>query len=213
MKVRRWLAAIAAAFAAGLVLGVPAGASTRPSTPGPPLIVFSVSADGAHDVYVSWTAPASDGGFPILYFVASTYNGRHRCVVPNPGPNSCVLHGLNGNAHHKIYVRAISAAGHGHPAVGDTFVVHPDTAPTSAPVAASPAIVTPAASVPPGSSPASITTADQPVAATATSAQLPFTGANVSTLLTLGCGFVLGGMLLCSSRREWQRIFRWFLGG
>jgi len=206
----------------GLGIASPAGAVPASQLASQPVAVFAVSVDGQHNVYVSWTPPASNGGSPILYFVASTLNGHRRCVVPNPGPNSCIIGRVNGNAHYKIYVRAVTGVGRGRPTVVPNLVIHPGPAtPPAGGGAAGGGTPSPLAA------PATTTAAVSPAAAVATTAggtpatgsatidppaQLPFTGVDVRILLLFGAGLLLGGWVLRSSSREWRRIGRWIFG-
>jgi hypothetical protein len=103
-----------------------AGASAKVTRPGPPTVVQATSVDGVPGISVSWGAPVSDGGSPILYYVASSYNGKYYCTSPNPGPDTCRINGFrDGDVPHSIRVRAVNAAGS-----GQTTSVSPNAANT-----------------------------------------------------------------------------------
>lgn len=123
MKRRGLTAAVAAATTVGiLVLSAvlanaitPAGAAERPATikgPGAPLMVTAVGVDTALDV--SWTAPMSTGGSPIVnYLVAAKSGGVARRCRTNT--TSCTIIGLTNGTTYSITARARTAAGWGQP--------------------------------------------------------------------------------------------------
>src|SRR5580692_8245262 len=120
-----------------------AGASAPMTRPGPPTAVQATYVAGVRGVSVSWSAPVSDGGSPILYYVASNYGGKYFCISLNPGPGACHIDGLRiGKVVPQIRIRAINAIGPGHVAVILPVVTHDSTGGVSA-------------SPPPGTSPAS----------------------------------------------------------
>jgi len=196
-----------------------AGASAAVMRPGSPTAAQATYVPGVRGVSVSWSAPVSDGGSPILYYVAFNYSGKYSCTSPNPGPDACHIDGLRiGTVVRYIRVRAVNARGPGHVAAILPVVIHDSNGGTSA-------------SPLPGKSPA---TASQPsstftstssiaAASTATSgtpsthgpAALPFTGANVEALFILGVSLVLGGLLMMrpagQRRRGLSRAPNWLL--
>jgi hypothetical protein len=124
---RRVAAAIASLsvllFVAGLgLVSVPAGASPRTTKPGSPVNVFAYSAS-THTITVSWQYPTSDGGSPILYYVASaTANGKNVCTTPSTF-NTCSIGSLPGSRFYKVRVRAVNGRGRGPIATSTTYVM------------------------------------------------------------------------------------------
>jgi len=202
-----------------------AGASAGVTRPGPPTAARATYIAGVRGVSVSWRAPALDGGSPILYYVASNYSGKYRCVSLNPGPDGCHIDGLRiGNVVHHVRVRAINSRG-----IGQVVVILP--------VATSGSSGGASATPPSGVSPASMTqlpstptsaidaaTSDMLAASSATSgtqgtdvpAALPFTGANLEVLLMLGVSLVFGGLLILRRAGQRRRVLsqtsNWLLG-
>src|SRR5450631_3622986 len=110
-----------------------AGASAAVKRPGPPTAAQATYTAGVRGVSVSWSAPVSDGGSPILYYVASNYSGKYRCISLNPGPEACHIDGLRiGHVVRHIRVRAITARGPGHVVVISPVVTHDSNGGTSA---------------------------------------------------------------------------------
>jgi hypothetical protein len=187
------LTAVVAIAVLTLVIGsVPAGSTTP--TPGPPTAVHATSVAGVRGVTVSWSAPVSDGGAPIRYYVASTYTGDHFCVSFHSGPGACHIAGLKvGPTKPSIRVRAVSANGRGTVVVARVTHADLDAAATSStPSAAGPTAVSQTA--PAATSPSTSTGATAPDAGGL--AKLPFSGADVEALLILGVILVTGGLLL-----------------
>jgi hypothetical protein len=167
-------------------------ASAAALPPGPPTAVHATSVAGVRGVTVSWSAPVSDGGTPILYYVASTYSGKHRCVGVGTGPLTCRIGGLEvGATRPTIRVRAVSAAGRGAVAVARPSITGTGGIAAGAPTTAASGGATGSPTPTTGSS------------AGATS-QLPFTGADVEWLFVMGTlALVLGAALrLGPSRRR-----------
>jgi hypothetical protein len=183
-----------------------AEASAAVSTPGPPTAVHATSIAGVRGATVSWRAPVSNGGSPILYYRASTYTGAYLCVSSNPGPDTCHINGLKvGIVRPLIRVRAVSARGGGAVVVTLPVVTHETlgngTATPSTPSGTSPAGVS-HTSPTPTPTPASFLVGTSSTTRAASSAGvpavLPFTGADVEALFILGVTLVLGGLLILS---------------
>lgn len=204
---RFWAVAVALlAVAFGSLLTSTAVSASLP-TPGPPTAVHATGIIGVPGATVSWNSPVSDGGSPILYYVATNYTGSRSCSVSDPGPHTCHIDGLKvGTVKPNIRVRAVSANGRGAVVVTDITVTsngtatdNPPTSPTSGVTLAS--VSPPSASTSSGSAAGkSATTTGSPTGAPA---QLPFTGANVELLSAIGTlGVVLGALLMLQPRRR-----------
>jgi hypothetical protein len=197
-----------------------AGASAVVTRPGPPTAPQATYVAGVRGVSVSWSAPVSDGGSPILYYVAFNYSGKYSCISNNPGPDACHIDGLRiGKVVRNIRVRAVSAKGPGHVAVIVPVVTHPSNGGTSAsPLpGTSPAIARqPSSTFTSTSSIAAASTAASGTQRTHVPAALPFTGANIEALFILGVSLVLGGLLIIrpagQRRRGSSRASNWLLG-
>lgn len=208
-----------------LIAASPSGATWAIKRPTPPTGVQAVSVAGAPGVTVSWSAPVSDGGSPILFYVASTYNGKFLCTSPNPGPNTCQLTGIkNGSVPQSIRVRAINVRGPGQAAATTSVVTRgaasgggganggggPTTSPspTSQSAAGAPTITSANGG---GESLAGDASSDQTGSAgTDVPAELPFTGINLLTLLTAGLVLVLAGLFMVGPvRRRRQVVHRY----
>lgn len=116
------------------------------TTPGAPTIGEAVPGDG--QVTVAFTAPASDGGSPILsYTVTSNPDGK-TCNLSSPfsTPLTCNVTGLTNGTAYTFTVTAANALGLGHPS-------EPSNSATPALVPGAPGIGT----VTPGNGQASIT--------------------------------------------------------
>ncbi len=186
-----------------VVLGS-AGASAAVVRPGPPTAVQATYVDGVSGVTVSWGAPVSDGGSPIVYYVASNYSGKYSCVSLNPGPASCHIDGLHvGKVVRAIRVRAVSARGAGRVAVVLPVLTTGNNGGTSAsgPSGTSQPAAGQTPSPVPGVSNSTSDTGAASAASSATAgagvpAALPFTGADVGALFILGATLVLGGWVM-----------------
>lgn len=181
-----------------------ASAASRPS---PPTGLVATSVFGGSGVSVSWSQPASDGGSPILFYVASNVTGKHTCMSINPGPNGCFISGLFSNRVHHIRVQAVNASGGGQAAAAFSVVVR-NPSPSGAPAPSPSGPSSPPAGTSTGTAPAITTSATDgvgtpTVTSTAGLAQLPFTGINLATMLLLGLSLVLIGQgLIRPSRRR-----------
>ncbi len=180
-----------------------AQASAAAMTPGPPTDVHATAIEGVPGVTVSWGAPVSDGGAPILYYVASNYSGNSRCVSLDPGPGTCHIDGLSvGSVRPSIRVRALNANGPG-PVVVTFPVVTPDgpaNGGTSTSAASSGTSQTGLSQTPSSSGTASS------ASGVGTPAGLASTGADVQVLFVLGMSLVLGGSLILSPLGRRRRV-------
>ncbi len=196
-------------------------AATRPS---PPTAATATSVAGVGGVSVSWSTPISDGGSPILYYLASTYSGAHWCLAPNPGPDSCHIAGItNGSIPHAIRIHAVNANGPGQAAALTSVVTPGSSATGGAPSSAPPATNPPATSQP--TSPASGSAGAASLAAapgtssgtgdTSSSGrptQLPFTGINLASMLVLGLSLLLLGLDILRPFRRRRRVLHQIAG-
>lgn len=191
----------AAGFSLLAVLGsVATSAEASTAIPGPPTAVHAVFGAGVNGTAVSWSAPASHGGSPILYYLASNYTGSHWCLSPNPGPDTCHIDGLkNGTTAPTIRVRAVSASGRG--AVAVTLPVRTQGDLNGSSGSTLGATSTGAAAA----SPSVYTSTSAASASLRSGGQLPFTGADLEALFALGMSMVLVGVLLQRPRRHRRR--------
>jgi len=107
--------------------------SPQVRVPGPPVLA-SVTGD-AGSVHYSWTAPADDGGSPILGYEVSTGAGWASVAEPVGRPADDLRHGtvsdLAPGTTVDLRVRAVNAIGAGIPSeVGTTHVYGAPSAPT-----------------------------------------------------------------------------------
>ena len=106
------------------------------TVPDPPTAVAGVAGDGK--VTVSWTAPADDGGSPVLDYVATASPGGKACTANGL---SCVVSGLSNGTGYTFTVTARNAKGVSAPSAPSAAVT-PAAAtaprPHTPPAAASP---------------------------------------------------------------------------
>ncbi len=200
-------------------LSLAAGASAAVTRPGPPIAAQATYIAGVRGVSVSWRAPASDGGSPILYYVASNYSGRYFCISLNPGPDACHIDGLRiGKVVRHIRVRAINARGPGHVAVILPVVAGDSNGGVSASPPSGTSPVSASASQLPSASASDVavgSTATSGTQSTDVPAALPFTGVYLQDLLVLGVSLVVGGLVILRPvgwrRRDLSRAPNWLL--
>jgi large repetitive protein len=193
------VAATVAATIGSVAASVDAGAAV--TTPGPPTSVRATSIAGVSGATVAWEPPESDGGSPVLFYVASTYTGNHYCTSFHPGSGTCHIEGLQvGAVRPSIRVRAVNGAGRGavvvtFPVVTRANVVE-GTPPASASSGSGPVAVgqiTPTATSGTGEA-----SRPQVNSGTTPGGRLPFSGSDVETLLVVGGALVGGGLLMLS---------------
>lgn len=186
-------------LAAALSASIPAGAAWGAGlAPGPPTDVHATGIVGGHGLTVTWSAPASDGGAPILYYVASDYSGKHRCIAVTSGSGTCHIDGVTvGELRPTIRVRAVNENGRGVAAPTLPSVLHAGEGSTSTPSAAGPSGATPGGPAPTSPSAGAGEPSGTSTDSSARSLQLPFTGADVELLVIAGLlSLVVGGLLL-----------------
>jgi len=200
-------------------------ASAAATVPGAPIAVHATATVGIPGVTVSWEAPVSDSGSPILYYLATNYNGSDFCISMGSGSGTCHIDDLKvGIVRPMIRVRAVSATGRG--AVSKTLAVITHGSPgnvnasTSTPASPSSPSGTSAAgagSTSPGGVSQSTPTAvpgfsgasnSSSVSSSGDPAQLPFTGADLEAQFILGVGLVLGALVILSPLGQRRRIRR-----
>jgi hypothetical protein len=198
MRRTRLMGVVAGAlFAVALwSVAMSAEASAAVTTPGPPTAVHATSIAGVSGTTVSWEPPVSNGGSPILYYLASTYTGGHFCVSFTSGPGTCHIDALKiGVTRPSIRVRAVSARGRGAVVVTIPVVAHQDPASSavsvSTPSPTSSAGSQPTSDVAGASSAGSVSGAGDPT-------ELPTTGLSVEALFILGASLVFCGSLVLS---------------
>lgn len=185
-----------------------ADASAAVTTPGAPTGVHATAIAGLRGATVSWGAPVSDGGSPILYYIATNYNGSDFCISMSSGSGTCHIDNLKvGTVRPSIRVRAVSA--HGRGAVATTLAVVTQENPSNG--NASPSAPSGTNSAAAGSSPAGVSQStptatsgftgasnSSSVSSAGDPAELPFTGANLEAQFILGVSLVLGALLILS---------------
>jgi uncharacterized protein YjbI with pentapeptide repeats len=97
-----------------------AGASPSVRKPGAPTALVLTPVNTA--IAVSWSAPISDGGSPVVSYVVKV-KGSSPCV--STGPTSCIASGLRNGRSYSVKVQAVNVRGRGHPA---RFFAVPTTA-------------------------------------------------------------------------------------
>src|SRR5581483_3982422 len=81
------------------------------SLPGSPTNVTAVAGDA--QATVSWHAPASDGGSPILSYTVTSSPGGFTCMWTLTGPLSCTVTGLTNGTTYTFTVTATTLNGTG----------------------------------------------------------------------------------------------------
>ena len=90
--------------------GIPAGAHVlRVKKPGAPTAVTAVALGGG--TAVAWAPPTSDGGSPIISYVAAASHGGQTCSTTDT--TTCTVSGLTNGHRYTIRVRAVNAKGEG----------------------------------------------------------------------------------------------------
>ena len=86
-----------------------AGTFAEPSVPGAPSGISAIADDALANV--SWTAPASDGGAPILSYTVTSSPGSRTCTTTNS--TSCEIAGLTNGTSYTFTVTALNSVGAG----------------------------------------------------------------------------------------------------
>ncbi|MEI8083808.1 MAG: S8 family serine peptidase, partial [Actinomycetes bacterium] len=101
----------------GLVDAVAAVGAIADSVPGPPTDVNATPANGS--VSVSWTAPSTDGGHPIIDYTATALPGGNTCTATAPTTH-CTITGLTSGTLYTFTVTATNTAGPSAPSAPAT---------------------------------------------------------------------------------------------
>ncbi|MEV6636387.1 peroxidase family protein [Actinoplanes sp. NPDC051470] len=130
-----------------------AGAPVEPCAP-----VIGTAVAGDESALVSWTAPASDGGSPMLGYEVQVLDADGIVTdvdVAGPEATSLTFHGLTNGASYTFWIRAVNAAGASeYSAVSNAVTPAPVVVTPTTPVATtptSPVPTSPAPSTPPAS--------------------------------------------------------------
>ena len=93
------------------VMAIPrvAGASAMLRKPGAPTALVLTPVNTA--IAVSWSAPISDGGSPVVSYVVKV-KGSSPCV--STGPTSCIASSLRNGKSYGVKVQAVNVKGRGH---------------------------------------------------------------------------------------------------
>ena len=89
------------------------GAPVVPTVPGKPTGVTATA--GNASAFVSWTAPADDGGSPISLYLVETIGIDLRTCSPAPGATSCTVVSLTNSQSYTFVVVAYNSVGSGPP--------------------------------------------------------------------------------------------------
>ena len=81
--------------------------------PGPPQLVSAAFATASCNAYISFAAPACNGGSPVLYYTAVSNPGLYRGTLSQAGSGSILVSGLQGNTYYTFTVSATNAIGTG----------------------------------------------------------------------------------------------------
>jgi hypothetical protein len=97
ITLRLCVPALLAAGVLTVVASVPASATRAPriKKPGAPTAVTAVAGNG--NAWVSWTAPASDGGSPITGYTVTASHGGQSCTTTDT--TTCTVTGLTNLDH------------------------------------------------------------------------------------------------------------------
>jgi len=122
-RILRSLMLGSAAIALSIAVAVPAGAANN--TAGAPRSVHATAGD--RSATISWKAPLSDGGAPILYYVVKAHPSNLLCQSKTL---TCTFHGLKGKKY-TFTVDAITKNGDGSLSGQSNFVKPKVPSPTT----------------------------------------------------------------------------------
>jgi len=216
----RWMGVVTASTLGCALVSVSA-ASAAVTTPGPPTAIHATAYTGGATVF--WSAPVSNGGSPVLYYLATNYTGSRFCTSLGPNAGSCAISGLKvGTVRPFIRVRAVNAAGRG--AVATTLAV--ENSGSGAETSTSTPSGTNPAGAASGTNSAGQTGAANPTVisgstagasdpSSSTGGTLPFTGTDLQLMFVVGVSLVLSGLVTLSPigrrRRTHRNTAGWLL--
>jgi len=117
-------------------------ADTPPTAPSAPVGVQATS--GESSITVSWGAPSSDGGSPLVSYTATAYDPTNAVAgscTSTPDTQYCTITGLTDGTPYSYAAYATNAVGDSSPAVSTTLAI-----PGSAPSSPTSLVTTPASS-------------------------------------------------------------------
>ncbi|MFP4150383.1 MAG: fibronectin type III domain-containing protein, partial [Nitriliruptoraceae bacterium] len=107
----------------------PSAAVTPATTPDAPTDVTATPLDDGSSVEVTWTAPADDGGSPLIEMEAKavpTEGGVDRTCSADPEDEGCTITGLPSDTEVEVTVRASNDLGPGAPSTAETVITAAD---------------------------------------------------------------------------------------
>ena len=81
--------------------------------PGPPQLVSAAFATASSNAYISFAAPACNGGSPVLYYTAVSTPGSYTATLSQASSGSILVSGLQGDTYYTFTVNATNAIGTG----------------------------------------------------------------------------------------------------